>query len=585
MPPKEDKSVPNEAEIKRLIASRNAYFQAEIAAKTLWEHIMGTTKLEYLAPNKLDQIAKALQEGAIETPYLERMIAMRTQPYVPPDSRAFNFWIYHGCVSLRCSPPHRASAAVAFARMVAVEPPPENWNYLNWQPALSTASQLNKLREEKQDAVPAPHAGVGVFQPLRAAPIRHKKAQNNNSLFPWPQADQPKLSLAVQNGRSAAIKPRVHDNQVIPLKEWFKDAIQIIKWDTPSEISQPYHIFNPSIIPHPEKPETHFLVNLRLGNYHILRVFDIESKGEKNKYDRQDCNTRNLLMELPVDFTGSTFDSKWWKEWTAPPPPFPHPISGLEDVRLIWDPNAKKLRATYTSLEMKDHTQGEQKRENLGPRLCMLELDYKTAQVKPGTPVVVEPPIDKHSSQKNWATFYMGQHLHAVYGMNPLTVMTIDPSTGESQLAEVNKLTVENDWKGSSPLIRLSAKQIEKLKAASPHHSKNVMKSEGGDEWFFSIVHVSHFPKYSHAFAVFRARPTTYSSIKPLAMDLIYHSRPFVFQLHDIEFTCGMAITPDEQTVVLPYAVRDETCYCARFPLERLWKEMIDTPIVSEILL
>ena len=94
-----------------------------------------------------------------------------------------------------------------------------------------------------------------------------------------------------------------------------------------------------------------------------------------------------------------------------------------------------------------------------------------------------------------------------------------------------------------------------------------------GDVWYFCIVHMSNWPKYAHQFIVMRLRPCHEPNYRPFFMEVLYESKPFVFKDHSIEFSCGLAFTPNYEEIILPYSKMDEFCFCVQFKTKSLFEK------------
>lgn len=326
-----------------------------------------------------------------------------------------------------------------------------------------------------------------------------------------------------------------------------------------------FHAFNPSIITHPTDPNK-FLVNLRAGNYFM---------NQNHKYEfppgMSGITTLNFLGSIAADFRGSEFGDT--RQIKAPPMPNPYPeISGLEDIRLIWEPQSRKLYASFTSLEVTPEHR---------PQVCLMQLDHRKGRII-GSPVRLHG-FDSDKTQKNWIGFADGGKLFFIHSLQPITVVQANPKTGEVRIVSVDATPVLNEWRGSSPLVELSGDLLEMLPHLNADSNQRAQDRKRGVRWFIALVHISHFPRYHHQFIVVRKTPTVNSEFRPFSMAVTHQSPPFVFESHDVEFSCGMAFTPDHSEIVVPYSKRDNQCTCIRIDTSSLLaKRMQPIPEITQ---
>jgi hypothetical protein len=272
--------------------------------------------------------------------------------------------------------------------------------------------------------------------------------------------------------------------------------------------------------------------------------------------------TLNFLLELDPAHEGSDLGVS--KQIKSPTMPHPYPaIGGMEDIRLIWEPMSRKLFCSFTSLEMTAEHR---------PQVCLAELDPRQGKVI-GTPVRLNG-LDDHLTQKNWIGFADKGRLFFIHSLQPITVLQALPSTGQVRVVSVDPCPVLNTWRGSSPLIDLAGKLLNQwIGAKTPRLP--------GDRWFLALVHVSDFPRYHHQFIVLK-KSDCEGHVRPMSMRVTHQSPPFVFEKHDVEFTCGVAFTPDEKELVIPYSKRDNDCTCARITAKSLFSQLVKVPQVDD---
>ena len=343
--------------------------------------------------------------------------------------------------------------------------------------------------------------------------------------------------------------------EALPTADKLFGVLHRTSWSS-SSIPARYHAFNPSIITHPTDPGK-FLVNLRAGNYFM---------NQHHRYEfppgMSGITTLNFIGSLDCDFRGS--DCGEMRQIKAPPMPNPYPeISGLEDIRLLWEPQSRKLYASFTSLEVTPEHR---------PQVCLMQLQPRKGRIV-GNPVRLHG-FDSDKTQKNWIGFADGGKLFFIHSLQPITVVQANPKTGEVRIVSVDATPVLNEWRGSSPLVELTDDLHALLPFAKPYSTKDrELDRLKGVRWFVALVHVSHFPKYHHQFIVMRKTPSTHSDFRPFSMAITHQSPPFVFEKHDVEFSCGMAFTPDHAEIVIPYSKRDNDCTCIRIATPSLLQQ------------
>jgi hypothetical protein len=162
-------------------------------------------------------------------------------------------------------------------------------------------------------------------------------------------------------------------------------------------------------------------------------------------------------------------------------------------------------------------------------------------------------------------------------------VVQANPKTGEVRIVSVDATPVLNEWRGSSPLVELSGDLLEMLPHLNADSNQRAQDRKRGVRWFIALVHISHFPRYHHQFIVVRKTPTVNSEFRPFSMAVTHQSPPFVFESHDVEFSCGMAFTPDHSEIVVPYSKRDNQCTCIRIDTSSLLaKRMQPIPEITQ---
>jgi hypothetical protein len=311
---------------------------------------------------------------------------------------------------------------------------------------------------------------------------------------------------------------------------------------TSASVPPRFHAFNPSIIRHPTE-RGKFLVNLRAGNY----VMNSQHRYEIPA-DMPGITTLNFLLAIGQDSRAQNLGES--RQITGANMPHPYPaIGGQEDVRLLWEPEARKLYASFTSLEATaDHK----------PQVCLMEIEPKRGRI-------VRPPVRLHGfesdkPQKNWVGFADAGRLFFIYSFQPIVVLQANPKSGEVKLVSLDANPVVNKWRGSSPLIELSPAQVRELGNVSAYGPQ-----EASDRWFLALVHGADFPRYYHQFVVLKKTDHAHSDFRPFSFQVTHQSHPFVFANYDVEFSCGAAFTEDGAELVVPFSRRDNNCTCMRF--------------------
>jgi len=350
------------------------------------------------------------------------------------------------------------------------------------------------------------------------------------------------MGFALQRLKCTPLKTELPTLEKLMGRKCFKTT-----WTSVS-IPLRFHAFNPSIIQHPVD-KSKFLVNLRAGNYFMNANHRYEFPAGMTG-----ITTLNFLGDIDQNFQGSELGTT--KQIKAPPMPNPYPdIGGLEDIRLIFEPESKKLYASFTSLEVTPEHR---------PQVCLMQVDPKKGKII-GAPVRLHG-FDSDKTQKNWIGFADAGKLYFIYSLQPITIVQANPKSGEVKVVSVDATPVLNEWRGSSPLVELSPDLVAQLP------SVGVVEESADVRWFIALVHISHFPRYHHQFIVMK-KTNCLSEFRPFSMQITHQSPPFVFEKHDVEFSCGMAFTSDHSEIVIPYSKRDNDCTCMRIPTESLLKQ------------
>ncbi len=439
------------------------------------------------------------------------------------------------------------------------------------------------------------------------SPIPARSADSKSASFP-PVATKPNgqgkpdpinpdsKSATAKPQKSATVKP---DSKSATVQPWpdlarLSEALVLVSdepWpgsSPPPDLKSNYSIYNPSICIHPTKPDR-MLVVLRSANYAVTDDWRyVVQTGERG------VMTDNYLAEIDVSKDSKTIFYHRGRI-TTPAMPYPNSqIGGFEDVRLQWEPISRRMFATFTSLEMEARGM---------PAISLTELDLE--QNVMSQPVLLRGPQPAKPKEKNWMSFTLDGRLLLIYSINPLIVLECDPKTGNCPTiqndAPVSGVPV-NHWRGSSPLCPLPPSVVKFLPsippsvpsastssvtpsapAAIPAESKSsknakrrrqreAQRNEANERYFIALGHTGDWPRYAQMFLVFRATRTnstttpsteTKTEANQWTLKLIHYSTRFIFERHDIEYSLGLALTPNGKEFILPYSIRDRICRCA----------------------
>jgi hypothetical protein len=540
-------------------------------------HCLATN--EKCLPNDSMQIAVTLQKTASDHKPIALLIATLVEDYITKDARHRNCLDYMGCTYANQGL-HLSDVALSMFYAATMNAP---------MPASSTSIQNEKIKEPHIDSEHLAHIWDNVSYVIQACgSIAHRDSNQ-------------KLDLQ--------------------LPAYFSSSHQRIRISC-SEIEQPFHPFNISIIPHPYL-SGNYLLNLRASNYWMndttlkyeyppthpgiqtrnfmatvsesellkLLAMNKNTNSEKDSDQKKEQKKDQELNELNVS---KIYELRWKDK------PFPGDISGCEDCRLVWNAEQKQLAITFTSLEViprapKDRDRMDERRDPR--RLCCSLIDLgESGRKRPrlvsdlgslankeekGLSVnkmrdysILKLEIEKHDlhAQKNWATFARKGEIFAVYSFLPLVVLRLDPLTGKTVLVslDVHRYPLAKDWRGSSPLLR-----IQKPKTLG---FLGINKPEKDCEYYMALVHLSQWPKYSHQFAVFKLQDLPKQnpgpgSVRAFHLILTHVSSVFAFQfVKDVEFSCGMVFDSNEDRILIPWSHRDRHAYLDSFSTQELSK-------------
>lgn len=505
----------------------------------------------YFTPSEVGELAGVLQDLATSNAEIGVALAMAAQEYVHPDHRGFGFWDYFAINLYKCE--RSADAYLVWQRAVNPQPSDDKQE-LKKEPETKPAAELPlRPRVRARGGDKKEESTTTVSTTNTTTP---DSSENKPSIEVFSKSDHHNLghirnnmNFALQKLKCGPVVKSLNPEDQLPTADKLFDIKHKTRWNSLS-IPARFHAFNPSIITHPTD-SSKFLVNLRAGNYFM---------NDKHKYEfpagMTGITTLNFLGTIESTFRGEEFGET--KQLKAPPMPNPFPdIAGLEDIRLLYEPMSRKLYASFTSLEVTPEHR---------PQVALMQIDYRKGRIV-GNPVRLHG-YESDRAQKNWIGFADSGKLYFIYSLQPITVVQANPKTGEVRVVSVDSCPVINEWRGSSTLVELNEHFISKLPMVNAGSTNNP-----GVRWFIALVHISHFPKYHHQFIVLKKTPVLNSEFRPFSFQVTHQSPPFVFEKHDVEFSCGMAFTPDNLEIVVPYSKRDNDCTCIRISTQSLFAD------------
>ena len=288
-------------------------------------------------------------------------------------------------------------------------------------------------------------------------------------------------------------------------------------------LAEPCRPCNPSILQSPDG----YLVNCRAVNYQQRRLH-YRPLDEDGIY-----RTTNVLMTLDRSFRVVEERPVVADE----PPARDTKVRGFEDVRLFQSGDRLMMLCATTDR----HPSGR-----VHQSLCHLDPRGRIVRHLPLIGAFDDRP------QKNWLPYADPEGVHAVYGYNPFTLLTLDMGVGSYRVELVVNSPVDaRRWRGSAGPI---------LWPGSARGRRVLLVHDGvrrqGADGVWERVYVHRAVEYDGAFCPTRI------------------SKPFVFAHHGVEFACGM-ITSWEGDVLVTVGVEDREAYICRIPAGR-FDEMLD---------
>jgi tetratricopeptide (TPR) repeat protein len=377
-------------------------------------------------------------------------------------------------------------------------------NAQEWNSAYLFAKKGAQIPRPSQDALFIDHSvydyGMdeelsisAYYTPQRAEGYEAANRLLFNRKYPNNNSNHKNLLYYVENLKTVKSMPICFE--LPPIREGFPDL---------------YHPMNPCI----QKTKEGYLVLCRTVNFS-----QEGGKGYKSRNpDDPTIRTKNFLLKYDPSFNlisqreiVENLSRKKARKVTS--------IVGLEDCRLFnYKGNLWVFSTTYDTHPFAT-----------AQSLCKIQ----NQQVSSGS-LQVEKLIplkgpDPKRCEKNWLPFILKDELHAIYGYDPLTIMKINPDTGECKI--VKSEVQEHDFsffRGSAPPIAF----------------------DGGS---LILVHEVAFGKqryYLHRF-VYLDQDLNITKV----------SKPFTFFQQGIEYCCGMAIDHEGKNCILSVGIDDKEAH------------------------
>jgi hypothetical protein len=288
-------------------------------------------------------------------------------------------------------------------------------------------------------------------------------------------------------------------------------------------LTEPYVPCNPSILLGPDG----YLVNCRAVNYrqHRLRYRPMDQDGI--------YRTTNVLMTLDRSFHVVAESQIISNE----PPARETKVRGFEDVRLFECGDTLMMLCATTDRHPSGHVHQS---------LCHLDAQGRVIRHLP----LIGAFDDR--AQKNWLPYAAPDGVRAIYGYDPLTILTLDVDRGSYRVERLVDSPMDaRRWRGSAGPI-FWPEPARGRRVVLVHEAVHREGADGVRE----RVYVHRAVEYD---ALFR---------------LTRFSKPFVFAHHGVEFACGM-ITSWEGDVLVTVGIEDREAYVCRIPAGR-FNAMLD---------
>lgn len=278
------------------------------------------------------------------------------------------------------------------------------------------------------------------------------------------------------------------------------------------------------------------------GKYILLRTAQYRIAYEPQpRYETWDEATQKYVPYKCTKTTNyiTTNGQLQPRQLSAVPVPFPNgTIMGLEDMRLFYWPRKESHYAITTSLEVTN---------DRGPRQCLVKVNPDTGKVShliylKGCP---ELGLEKRK-QKNWLPYICPEtgDLCFIYSYCPFIVLQYKEQDCRCDLKHAYIPSTFNHWRGSAGPVWL------------PLHN----------QWI-ALVHESAWPRYCHRLIALDKK-----------MERVTHaSDRFIFGAEFlIEFSCGMQLSEDQQSLTVLYALHDAKAYRVQLPITWVMNSLRD---------
>lgn len=268
----------------------------------------------------------------------------------------------------------------------------------------------------------------------------------------------------------------------------------------------PFISSSPSLM----ETDTGYEGNVRMVNYSINKKFQYTMRN-----DRNDVVTDNYWVTLNDTF--KVENSYQIKLGENVQPKRDSHIKGLEDMRLCkWGKNNVDYIGFAVSFQYGPHAH---------PSVCICHYEKKDDEYYISN--VFPTTYNSDSCQKNWAPFVEDDNLLAIYSYHPLTIVKVQPNSGETSIYKIKENNIFNlsGIRGSTSPVQL------------PDGS-----------WIMCVHEVVHRDtrKYFHRFLMY----TKDWEFKDISL-------PFYFKELYVEFTLSISFKNNEITVY--FSMEDNT--------------------------
>jgi len=462
------------------------------------------------------------------------------------------------------------------------------------------------------------------LQPLKNSNVQYQGACQSNMMMHLRR----NMLFALAELKGQVYEP--HDSRLISLqyllsssseKKSSSSSVRDIILTAPN-VAPPFHVSTPTILLNHHTPGGGYWVLFRITNYRLTDAHQyIFPPGAPHIVESR--LHMALLPPEALSTTESTFMTTTVDVATPVPEKAHESVAkGWEDTRLVYEPRSKRVFGVSTTWSRVGNTEGG--------HMGVLEFNTGDMQTVKGGVVLrhdtgsnsdenqedeeeeeqddrdkghrrIESSLQlRDALQKNWAPFVWRGGLYFVYSFHPLTVLQADVASGLCRLVALDANMRLNDWRGSSPLVRIPLPWIRRL-PEYPKSNNNISPSPPtalqdlteDQVWFVAVVHVtraaSHtrpdkprvnhrVPWIHHQFVILQLQAAhVHAQFRPLSLRALYASPPFHFgAVHGIEYCCGLApsSSTDFSRLVASYSLRDEEAHVVSFDTQDLWSRL-----------